>query len=563
MIEFKESKFYKLLQDFFINNDKETFLQMLAEFYNRTEGILNKNIIQDELIKELRELYLEFNEKGLDENIVIEKVNYFVENNVKIKDIIAKLIINTNKIEDVNTKLNTNTNNIKNISSQLDTNTNKINGFITPNQFRTNENEIDDTATLQRAIDYAIANKVQLKSDLPSYTISDTLIINDYINIDFLNSEIKATNDNTMIYINYPNSLNETGYGTIENIVLNANNKNCNVIDGDYIAKTSLINIKIFNLKKRGIKLGIDGKGHEVLCDKIDIHGSGYDSVGIETFTSDCHFTDVIMFGCNKAIINRGSNIYDKVHAWLFNNITDSIFLDQLDGDVYMNNCCSDTYYIDFKRHDNARLCLNLFKSIINSDLYNLSNKYFFYIDTKEFESKNIDILQASRYIIIGNSLLKGYGDINCYLSNIPSEKFISKNLMDTNDFHGVVGIENAGISALALHSDVTIDGITSCYNKLTRRGNRVLCEGKVKLSNTSGLSGVITKTIGSFPKGYKPYYEKSVPVMVSDNEWSNNGCDLGIGNVGGELSFKYNCTNKNYPVFISYSFEYEIRFYE
>ena len=58
MNEFQDTKFYKLLQDFFINNDKETFIQFLAEFYNRTEGIINKNNIQDELIKELRELYL-------------------------------------------------------------------------------------------------------------------------------------------------------------------------------------------------------------------------------------------------------------------------------------------------------------------------------------------------------------------------------------------------------------------------------------------------------------------------------------------------------------------------
>ena len=115
MIEFKESKFYKLLQDFSLNNDKDTFLQMLAEFYNRTEGIINKNISQDELIKELRELFLKFNEEGIDENIVREKVNYFVVNNVKIKDIIAKLTINTN--------------NIKNITLQLDSiiNLNTIN----------------------------------------------------------------------------------------------------------------------------------------------------------------------------------------------------------------------------------------------------------------------------------------------------------------------------------------------------------------------------------------------------------------------------------------------------
>ena len=136
MIEFKESKFYKLLQDFFINNNKETFLQMLAEFYNRTEGIIDKNKNQDELIKELRELYIEFNEKGIDENIVREKVNYFVENNVKIKDILAKLVINTNKIED-NTekiednteKLNINTNSIENINSQLE-NIDKYNNTI-------------------------------------------------------------------------------------------------------------------------------------------------------------------------------------------------------------------------------------------------------------------------------------------------------------------------------------------------------------------------------------------------------------------------------------------------
>ena len=101
MIEFTESKFYKALQDFFVKNDKETFLQFLAEFYNRTESIIEKNDIQDDLIKELREMYIEFNEKGINENIVIEKVNYFIENSEKIQDITAKLIINTNNLNNV------------------------------------------------------------------------------------------------------------------------------------------------------------------------------------------------------------------------------------------------------------------------------------------------------------------------------------------------------------------------------------------------------------------------------------------------------------------------------
>ena len=107
MSKFEESNFYKALQDFFINADKKTFLQFLAEFYNRTGEIIDKNNIQDDLIKELRELYLEFNEKGIDENIVREKVNYFLENSLKIKDVISKLTTNTNNIENITSQLDT------------------------------------------------------------------------------------------------------------------------------------------------------------------------------------------------------------------------------------------------------------------------------------------------------------------------------------------------------------------------------------------------------------------------------------------------------------------------
>ena len=96
MNKFEESNFYKALQDFFINADKKTFLQFLAEFYNRTEGIIDKNNIQDDLIKELRELYLEFNEKGIDNNIVREKVEHFVENSKKIKDINSQMSTKAN-----------------------------------------------------------------------------------------------------------------------------------------------------------------------------------------------------------------------------------------------------------------------------------------------------------------------------------------------------------------------------------------------------------------------------------------------------------------------------------
>lgn len=91
MIGFTESSFYKVLQDFFINTDKETFLQVLSEFYNRTEEIIDKNNTQDELIKELRELFLMFNENGIDENILLAKIEVFLENSVKIQNIFKHL----------------------------------------------------------------------------------------------------------------------------------------------------------------------------------------------------------------------------------------------------------------------------------------------------------------------------------------------------------------------------------------------------------------------------------------------------------------------------------------
>ena len=132
MSKFEESNFYKALQDFFINADKKTFLQFLAEFYNRTEGIINKNELQDEIIKELREMFLLFNEEGIDENIVREKVNYFIENSGKIQDIITKLI--------------TNVNDIKNISSQLD---NIENNKATRDELETQKARIDLLTSVQ------------------------------------------------------------------------------------------------------------------------------------------------------------------------------------------------------------------------------------------------------------------------------------------------------------------------------------------------------------------------------------------------------------------------------
>ena len=246
MSKFEESNFYKALQDFFINNDKETFLQFLAEFYNRTEGIIDKDNIQDDLIKELRELYIKFNEEGINENIVREKVNYFLENSVKINNILAKLDINTNKIEDIKTKLNTNTSNIENINSQLD----NMGHYLTPEMFGAKGDGItDDTQAFKELIlEAKRLNKCIRLSQ--NYYITEPLTIDFGVNIIGNGSDrnIIITDKNISV-LNFSNDIAKSGV-YLSNFGIKGSGLPQQIgLDLSYITNGSHIeNMRIFNV---------------------------------------------------------------------------------------------------------------------------------------------------------------------------------------------------------------------------------------------------------------------------------------------------------------------------
>ena len=277
MSKFEESNFYKALQDFFINADKKTFLQFLAEFYNRTEGIIDKDNIQDDLIKELRELYIKFNEEGIDENIVREKVNYFLENSVKIQNIISKL--------------DKNTNNIKNITSQLD-------------------NIATQTNVLNDALITSLKNngKVLLTSSVESST--PLTLINNDLTIDGKGYSIKTTTEGQNFIFIFENCNNLE----IKNIKFNSNLKGRSVLKF-----LNCNNVKVHNCSFTGYTLeyGYYKTDSAILienCKNVSIDCCIFNEYGYNLSNSLEELVRCITIQGNCNNIKIKGNTFDKIN---------------------------------------------------------------------------------------------------------------------------------------------------------------------------------------------------------------------------------------------------------
>lgn len=421
------------------------------------------------------------------------------------------------------------------LSSQLDTIEIKTNKFITPHEFKL-DSDIDDTDSLQKAIDYCIANKVTLKADKALYLISKTLKIQEFINIDFDNATIKAVSQLGAIFkINVtirPGGTHVLGteYGCISNITFDCNNMCDKCVYIEEGRKYLLEKIKIYNMNG----IGIDIKaGYEVLNKNIDMVGTNQNSVGIRITTSDCHFSDIILTDVKRGIINGGTNFYSRVHGWMFtkellatsnNPIDNSIFFTVNGGGTpQLNQCYSDTYFTSIYVTNYTRIFLNgltVFYSeyVYKNDLLNYTPHLFYYEKTGETD---YNIYDFSRQSIMTNCMVRGINSSNYIkMSNLPKYTSLIRCSSDNNVLTYVTGVEDNCVSGLNVKSGFSFTQ-DKCYNIVNRKDNRVSC--KLKLYRDTGFEKNKEYTIALFTDNYKPNMEFVTIATISTDGYSSN----------------------------------------
>ena len=411
----------------------------------------------------------------------------------------------------------------------------KNNKFITPHEFKI-DTDLDDTDSLQKAINYCIENKVTLKADKDLYLISKTLNIREIINIDFENATIKAISDlESMLKLNVtirPNGVHVLGteYGCISNITFDCNNMCNKCIYIEEGRKYLLDKIKIYNMNGIGIDIR---SGYEIMSKNIDMVGTNQNSVGIRINTSDCHFSDIVLTDVKRGIINSGTNFYSRIHGWMFtkgllassdNPKDNSIFFTHNGGGTpQLNQCYSDTYFTSIYVTNYTRIFLNgltVFYSeyVYNNDLLNYTPHLFYYEKTGETD---YNIHDFSRQSIMTNCMVRGVNSSKYIrMSNLPKGTSLIRCNNDNNELTYVTGIEDNCISGLNIKTDFSFTK-EKCYNIVNRKDNRVTC--KLKLYREGGFEKNTDYTIALFTNRYKPNMEFITTAGISTDGYSSN----------------------------------------
>lgn len=324
------------------------------------------------------------------------------------------------------------------------------------------DGEIDDTAALQAAINYALANKKKIILDSGcTYLISKTLVFKGaYIWFDGQNATIKM-NDNIAtdsssdgIYkiisaINIDNSpdtsenipiedgislYNRSTYisRVFENLTIDCNigtaNTGLYIING---GKTHYSNIMICDPASYGIQMM---KGNEAVFDNIHMTRSRVKdrivdgentinldrkSVGLRLSTSDIYIHDCVAIDFKTGFLSEGSdNNFSRCHVWnayTKNIIKDSIGFDIINGYATFSQCITDSERYGWVLREQAKVfltnCCNAYNEQYVDNKESYGEPILFYFD----ETHTL----KGAGLVISSSCFKTKDGLICHFDNL------------------------------------------------------------------------------------------------------------------------------------------------
>ena len=354
----------------------------------------------------------------------------------------------------------------------------------------------DDTTNLQSAITFCETNKLKLVSNgSKTYRITETLNVDTLI-CDFNNAIITSGENINLITINSTNY-----YGQLEKIKFDCTYAN----SGIYITngrKKTFKDLIFENISNYGFYYN---SGYEILLTSSHFKGDGTSgTVGIYANSSDSKFENIIMIDCQTAIVNKGLNFYNFIHAWILTSdiVENSIFFDIASNRCYLNQCYSDTYAKTLNC-SGGQFNANQLEVFLNQNIWleTMSNPYVVYFT----ESTNRNIGNT-----ITNSRLNGVRSTqHLKLSNysISMIKLSNNAIVWLDDYIGIV------------YEDLTFsNNVTEVIqNKVSWQDGIVTVDVILKVDITQSLN----VTSSNLPDYLRPLYPVNNNAQSSSSEWS------------------------------------------
>ena len=300
------------------------------------------------------------------------------------------------------------------------------NYFVTPEDFGCISNKIEaahnNSIGLQKAIDYACSKGVKLVSAAnKKYYLEEGIVIKAPVDINFNMGTLVATDTVDIITIN--DGKGKQWAGVVAGLKIDLNKKGRIGINCLNAVKLHITDCAIIGVPKYGAGIRVD-KGYEVFVDNVHFEGGDDLSTGIQINTHDCHFTDCVMIDCHTAVDCRGSNFFERIHAWMGPQwlSKSTCFKIRGGGPIFLHQCFSDTFDWAFDIETATELHISQHKNFHNRIMW---TKDVEHIQPEFFHFRNREDANRSK-IFLDNSYIGGL-----VLENLQKQVF--SNIMDNS----------------------------------------------------------------------------------------------------------------------------------